>query len=146
MMCWLLMACGLHFSACGVQKFPKLSKSGLSLLNGLLTYDPERRLTARQALRHPYFSEFPLAKLPQDMPYFPSAHDAAANDDQHKRYWSQFGFACLQAIRNAEKSISAQAALSVVFVALKCIIQSASYVTQKDDQDHLKVFHLPHAG
>ena len=69
-----------------LQKFPKLSKTGLSMLNGLLTYDPERRLTARQALRHPYLSELPLAKLPQDMPYFPSAHDADATDDQHKRF------------------------------------------------------------
>lgn len=69
-----------------VQEFPKLGTTGLSLLNGLLTYDPDKRLTARQALRHPYFSEAPLAKLPQDMPYFPSAHDANANDDQHKKY------------------------------------------------------------
>lgn len=68
-----------------LQEFPKLSKTGLSLLNGLLTYDPDKRLTARQAMRHPYFSEAPLAKNPQDMPYFPSAHDADANDDQHKK-------------------------------------------------------------
>lgn len=68
-----------------LQKFPKLSKTGLSLLNGLLTYDPEKRLTARQALKHPYFQELPLATLPHNMPYFPSAHDADANDDQHKR-------------------------------------------------------------
>ena len=68
-----------------MQEFPRLSTTGLSLLNGLLTYDPDKRLTARQALRHPYFNEPPLAKLPQDMPYFPSAHDADANDDQHKR-------------------------------------------------------------
>ncbi len=70
---------------CCVQEFPNLSTTGLSLLNGLLTYDPDKRLTARQALRHSYFNEAPLAKLPQDMPYFPSAHDADANDDQHKR-------------------------------------------------------------
>ena len=29
---------------------------GLSLLSALLTYDPEKRLTAAQALEHPYFS------------------------------------------------------------------------------------------
>ena len=84
------MICALHIDraiAClHLQKFSKISKTGLNLLNGLLTYDPERRLTARQALRHSYFSELPLAKLPQDMPFFPSAHDADANDDQHKRF------------------------------------------------------------
>ena len=69
-----------------MQKFPKLSKTGLSLLNGLLTYDPDRRITARQALKHPYFRELPLATQPHNMPFFPSAHDADANDDQHKRY------------------------------------------------------------
>lgn len=68
-----------------LQKFPKLSKTGLSLLNGLLTYDPDKRMTARQALKHPYFTELPLAMLPHNMPYFPSAHDTDANDDQHKR-------------------------------------------------------------
>lgn len=68
-----------------MQTFPKLSKTGLSLLNGLLTYDPDKRLTARQALKHEYFSEAPFAKLPQDMPLFPSAHDADTNDPQHKK-------------------------------------------------------------
>lgn len=68
-----------------MQEFPQLSKSGLSLLNGLLTYDPDKRLTARQAVKHDYFTEAPFPKLPQDMPVFPSAHDADANDDQHKK-------------------------------------------------------------
>ena len=38
------------------QEFPGLSDAGLDLLNRLLTYDPDRRITARQALRHPYFT------------------------------------------------------------------------------------------
>lgn len=67
------------------QEFPNLSKTGLSLLNGLLTYDPDKRLTARQALKHDYFNEAPLPKLPQDMPMFPSAHDATADDPQHQK-------------------------------------------------------------
>ncbi|KJE89337.1 hypothetical protein CAOG_08444 [Capsaspora owczarzaki ATCC 30864] len=41
-------------------KIPGLSAQGLKLLNGLLTYDPKKRMTAEQALRHPYFSESPL--------------------------------------------------------------------------------------
>lgn len=66
-----------------VQEFPRLSKTGLSLLNGLLTYDPDKRLTAQQALKHDYFKEGPVPKLPQEMPAFPSAHDV--NDNQHKK-------------------------------------------------------------
>lgn len=34
--------------------FPELSDAGLSLLNGLLTYDAAQRLTAQQALKHEY--------------------------------------------------------------------------------------------
>ncbi|KIY98943.1 cell division cycle 2-like protein, partial [Monoraphidium neglectum] len=55
--------------------FPAIGDSGLSLLNGLLTYDPTRRLSARAALQHPYFSEKPYPKRAQDMPTFPSSHE-----------------------------------------------------------------------
>lgn len=33
----------------------KMSKKSLSLLKGLLKLDPQERLTAEEALRHPYF-------------------------------------------------------------------------------------------
>lgn len=35
-----------------------------------------------QALRHPYFLERPLPRLPEYMPTFPSAHDAAEAERQ----------------------------------------------------------------
>lgn len=57
------------------QEFPALSLAGQELLNGLLTYDPARRLTARQALRHDYFRQLPLPLEPDSMPAFPSAHN-----------------------------------------------------------------------
>jgi serine/threonine protein kinase len=38
------------------QKFPYITAAGIDLLSLLLTYDPERRITAEEALRHPYFS------------------------------------------------------------------------------------------
>ncbi|KAF9797792.1 hypothetical protein SFRURICE_017987 [Spodoptera frugiperda] len=41
-----------------------LSKEGLSLLEGFLTYDPSRRITAAAALEHPYFNEQPVAMEP----------------------------------------------------------------------------------
>mmetsp|Transcript_43082 Transcript_43082/g.99807 ORF Transcript_43082/g.99807 Transcript_43082/m.99807 type:complete len:93 (-) Transcript_43082:179-457(-) len=36
-----------------------LTDSGLDLLSAMLTYDPERRISAKDALAHPYFSEDP---------------------------------------------------------------------------------------
>ena len=36
-------------------KFPHLSMNGLDLLMSLLTYDPEQRISAEEALEHPYF-------------------------------------------------------------------------------------------
>jgi cell division cycle 2-like len=38
------------------QKFPYLTVAGIDLLSSLLTYDPERRISAEEALQHPYFS------------------------------------------------------------------------------------------
>ena len=42
------------------QVLPHLNESGLDLIKGLLTYVPSRRLTAKEALDHPFF--------PQDVP------------------------------------------------------------------------------
>jgi cell division cycle 2-like protein len=36
-------------------KFPYLTPQGLDLLAKLLTYDPAQRISAEQALEHPYF-------------------------------------------------------------------------------------------
>lgn len=53
---------------------PSLSDQGVHLLNSLLTYDPEKRITARQALRHPFFQERPYPLHELDMPSFPTSH------------------------------------------------------------------------
>jgi cell division cycle 2-like protein len=37
------------------QKFPYMTTAGIDLLMSLLTYDPARRITAEEALLHPYF-------------------------------------------------------------------------------------------
>ncbi|XP_056685171.1 cyclin-dependent kinase G-2 [Spinacia oleracea] len=51
---------------------PVLSDSGLDLLSRLLTYDPELRITAKQALNHPWFQEVPLPNSREFMPSFPA--------------------------------------------------------------------------
>lgn len=49
------------------------SPAALDLLDGLLTYDPARRLSARAALMHPYFAEDPPPAHPDTFGSFPSA-------------------------------------------------------------------------
>ncbi|KAL3511414.1 hypothetical protein ACH5RR_030815 [Cinchona calisaya] len=53
---------------------PVLSDAGFDLLNRLLTYDPEKRITAEDALNHPWFREVPLPKSKEFMPTFPAQH------------------------------------------------------------------------
>eukprot|EP00904_Undaria_pinnatifida_P008272 jgi/Undpi1/4575/HiC_scaffold_18.g07929.m1 len=53
---------------------PHVSKAGVELLNEMLTYDPDQRLSARAALRHQYFLNKPLPKSPDVMPTFPTRH------------------------------------------------------------------------
>ncbi|CAN1221090.1 Cyclin-dependent kinase G-2 [Linum grandiflorum] len=48
-----------------------LSDLGYDLLSRLLTYDPEKRITADAALDHPWFKEVPLPKSRDFMPTFP---------------------------------------------------------------------------
>lgn len=72
------------------QKFQYITAAGIDLMSRLLTYDPEMRISAVDALKHPYFrcvftllgssassyhlrSESPLPKHPDLFSSFPSA-------------------------------------------------------------------------
>lgn len=65
-------------------RFPYLTENGLDLMSKLLTYDPEKRITAEEALKHPYFKESPLPKDPSMFPTFPSK----ASGEKRKVYLS----------------------------------------------------------
>eukprot|EP00054_Salpingoeca_dolichothecata_P019113 m.118562 g.118562 ORF g.118562 m.118562 type:complete len:417 (-) comp23131_c0_seq4:32-1282(-) len=56
-------------------KFSYLSRSGLALLNKLLTFDPLKRMSARRAAADSYFSEAPLPCRPDMMPTFPQSRN-----------------------------------------------------------------------
>ncbi|CAA6660084.1 unnamed protein product [Spirodela intermedia] len=61
---------------------PTLSEAGFDLLNQLLTYDPEKRITADAALNHEWFCEVPLPKSKDFMPTFPAQN---AQDRRSRR-------------------------------------------------------------
>ena len=51
---------------------PSLSANGFDLLSALLCLNPAKRLTAHQALHHPFFLENPLPKDPSLFPTWPT--------------------------------------------------------------------------
>jgi len=67
-----------HFPAPGpvFDGRPTLSESGFDLLQGLLELCPEKRMSAQQALEHPWFREHPLPKDPAMMPTFPGTNES----------------------------------------------------------------------
>ena len=50
-----------------------LSTLGFDLLSRLLAYDPSKRISAADALKHPWFEENPRPKPTALMPTFPAA-------------------------------------------------------------------------
>ncbi|KAL0486975.1 cyclin-dependent kinase [Acrasis kona] len=61
----------------------RLSRSGYDLLESMLQYDPNKRITAADALNHEYFSTPPHTKPIDMMPVFPSYH--TDTDYNHRR-------------------------------------------------------------
>ncbi|KAI1314369.1 hypothetical protein EDD11_002234 [Mortierella claussenii] len=59
-------------------RLPYLTENGLDLMSRMLTYDPKKRITAEEALQHPYFSEAPPPKHPSMFPTWPSKGERTA--------------------------------------------------------------------
>lgn len=56
--------------------FTSSSRSGVHLLQRLLDLNPETRISAREALNHPWFSSHPLPKDREMMPTFKATNDS----------------------------------------------------------------------
>ncbi|KAG5437265.1 hypothetical protein PCANB_001058 [Pneumocystis canis] len=65
-------------------KFPFLTNAGVDLLTKLLTLDPNKRISAQDALEHRYFTEDPKPKDPSLFPTFPSK----GSEERRRRYES----------------------------------------------------------
>ncbi|KAH7818593.1 putative Cyclin-dependent kinase [Monocercomonoides exilis] len=64
---------------------PNLSHSGVDLLESLLCLDPAKRITAKEALNHPYFRESPIAKSASMMPSYPPTNVPKYGDGSFAR-------------------------------------------------------------
>ncbi len=51
----------------------------------MMTYDPSKRITAQDALKHPWFNEHPLPSKVADMPEFPSLNEISREQLRKKR-------------------------------------------------------------
>jgi len=61
-----------------------LSDVGYDLLTRLLSYNPATRISAKDALAHPYFNEEPRPQHPVLMPTYPSMHEGRRRRAHHK--------------------------------------------------------------
>lgn len=71
------------FPAASFSGKPTLSEAGFDLLNRLLTYDPNKRISSEDALNHEWFSELPLPKSKEFMPTCPPLNE---HDRQARRF------------------------------------------------------------
>ena len=59
-------------------KFSTLDPTAKDLLRKLLTLDPEKRISADEALNHEYFWTDPMPALPAELPKYPPSHEFTA--------------------------------------------------------------------
>ncbi|KAK9369770.1 kinase-like domain-containing protein [Lipomyces kononenkoae] len=59
------------------------SRTTIEFVNELLTYDPDKRITAKAALRHKYFEERPKALDPGLLPTFPEVRSFSNTNNRH---------------------------------------------------------------
>lgn len=71
----LLLLLQTYPSAIRQRMFSATTDAGFDLLMSFLAYDPKKRITAREALSHRYFTEPPLPREPGMIQTFPSLHE-----------------------------------------------------------------------
>jgi len=57
------------------KRLPYIWANCYELLNAMLTYDPDKRISAANARIHPYFYESPRPQNPSMLPTFPALHE-----------------------------------------------------------------------
>jgi hypothetical protein len=60
-----------------VELFPRVSRNGIELLEGMLEWDQQRRFNVDQCMIHPYFYETPRPTSIRPPAYFNRNHQTA---------------------------------------------------------------------
>uniref|UniRef100_A0A0A9WWK9 Cyclin-dependent kinase G-2 n=1 Tax=Lygus hesperus TaxID=30085 RepID=A0A0A9WWK9_LYGHE len=68
-----------------------LSNTGFELLCSMLQLEPRRRISAEQALQHPYFREHPTPIQPHQMPKYTSFNANPDERERARRRMNEFG-------------------------------------------------------
>ena len=55
-----------------------MTENGIALMNRFLTYDPKRRISADDAIKHEFFKENPRPVDPSQFPTWPAKSEGAA--------------------------------------------------------------------
>jgi len=63
-------------------RFRAKGDSSLCFLKELLMYEPKSRISAQQALLHPFFKTRPYPQIPDFMPTWPTSHDRNISENQ----------------------------------------------------------------
>lgn len=62
-----------------------LTDAGYDLMMQLLAYNPDKRISAEDALNHKYFKDAPAACEPEMMPTYPATQDANKKKRRRER-------------------------------------------------------------
>ena len=89
------------------QRFRYSTEACLDLLQKLLTCDPKRRITADEALQHPYFAESPAPAHPDSFGSFPSV--AAVSVWRSAGIFAPLSLACSPSMKGEKKRDSPNA-------------------------------------
>lgn len=84
-------------------RFPEETLACLDLLGRLLTCDPKKRITAREALMHPYFNEYPALRRPFSVP---ARRRRASESPAHRRPIARVGATKLNDAQDVAKKRS----------------------------------------
>lgn len=61
-------------------------QTGMDLINSFLAYDPDKRISAKDALNHAYFGEYPYPSDIDDMPTVLTESDKSLIKRQREQY------------------------------------------------------------